>query len=178
MPMSRAEKVERVAALREDISAVEAIYLTEFRGLGVKEMQEIRRSLKEHDARMRVVKMSLTRRAMTEMGHDDYSEHLAGPTALVFAEGDPLEAAKTVREQSRLHRRLVLKGGIVAGRYVNLEQVGQFAQLGSRSQLLGKVAGGISGPLHKTAGMFASFTRSAVGAFSELLERKQAAESA
>ena len=111
MPMSRAEKVERVATIRSQISAVDAIYLTEFRGLSVKEVQQVRRSLLEQDARMRVVKMSLARRAMEEMGHEGLSDHLSGPTALVFAEGDPLTAARTVREQARQYRNLTLKGG-------------------------------------------------------------------
>ena len=178
MPMSRAEKVKRVAVIRDQLSAVEAIYLTEYRGLTVPEMQEVRRSLTENDARMRVVKMSLTQLAATDLGYDDLSEYLQGPTALVFAEGDPLAAAKTVREQSRRHRRLVLKGGIMDGRFVGVDQVGEFALLGSRSQLMSKVAGGMSGPINKAAGLFGSFTRSAVGAFTQLLERKQAAESA
>ena len=175
MPMSRAEKVERVAVIRNHVSAVDAIYLTEFRGLTVKEVQQVRRSLLESDARMRVMKMSLTRRAMEEMGHEGLSDHLSGPTALVFAEGDPLAAARTVREQSRQFRNLVLKGGIMDGRFIGVDQVAEFANLGSRDQLLGKLAGGISAPLHKTAGVFASFTRSAAGAFSQLLERKQSA---
>lgn len=178
MPMSRAEKVERVAAIRSQISAVEALYLTEFRGLSVQEIQQIRRSLLEEDARMRVTKMSLTRLAMEEMGYEGLSDHLSGPTALVFAEGDPVAAARTVREQSRQFRNLVLKGGIVGGRYIAVDQVTEFANLGSKTQLLAKVAGGLSGPLHKTAVLFASFTRSAAGAFSQLLERKQAADPA
>lgn len=177
MPMSRAQKAERVAAIRDQISAVEAIYLTEFRGLTVQQMQEIRRSLREGDARMRVVKMSLTRLAAADLGYGDLSEQLAGPTALVFAEGDPLVAAKTVREQSRQHRRLVLKGAMMDGRFVTLDEVGEFALLGSRSQLMGRLAGGLSAPINKAAGLFASFTRSAVGAFTQLLERKQAAGS-
>ena len=177
MPMSRAEKVERVAAIKDRIAATEAVYLTEFRGLTVQEMQQIRRSLREGDARLRVVKMSLTRLATAELGYGDLSEPLAGPTALVFAEGDPLGAAKTVREQSRQYRRLVLKGGMMGGRFLARDQVVELALLGSRSQLMGKVAGGLSAPINKAAGMFASFTRSAVGAFTQLLERKQAAES-
>ena len=163
MPMSRAQKVERVAAIRDQISAVEAIYLTEFRGLTVQEMQEVRRSLGESDARMRVVKMSLTRLAAADLGYDDPAEKLSGPTALVFAEGDPLVAARAVREQSREHRRLVLKGGMTDGRFLSVDQVAEFALLGSRPQLMGKVAGGLSGPINKAAGLFASFTRSAVG---------------
>ena len=177
MPMSRDQKVERVAAIKEQLSAVEAIYLTEFRGLTVQEMQEIRRSLGESEARMRVVKMSLTRLAAAELGYEDRSERLAGPTALVFAEGDPLAAAKTVREQGRQHRRLVLKGAMMDGRFLNRDQVAELAQLGSRPQLMGRVAGGLSGPVNKAAGLFASFTRSAMGAFNQLLERKQAVQS-
>lgn len=177
MPMSRAQKVERVAAIREQIAATQAVYLTEFRGLSVQDMQEVRRSLREGDARMRVVKMSLTRLAAAELGYGDLSEQLSGPTALVFAENDPLTAAKTVREQSRQHRRLILKGGLMDGRYLDNEQVTELALLGSRSQLLAKLAGGLSAPVNKAAGLFASFNRSAVGAFTQLLERKQTAES-
>ncbi len=177
MPMSRAQKAERVAVIREQISAVEAVYLTEFRGLTVQELQEVRRSLREGGARMRVSKMSLTRLATSDLGYGDLSEYLSGPTALVFAEGDPLTAARTVREQSRQNRQLVLKGGMMEGRFLNLDQVTELALLGSRSQLMGKIAGGLSAPINKAAGVFASFTRSAVGAFTQLLERKQAAES-
>lgn len=178
MPMSRAEKVERVATIRSQISAVDAIYLTEFRGLSVKEVQQVRRSLLEQDARMRVVKMSLARRAMEEMGHEGLSDHLSGPTALVFAEGDPLTAARTVREQARQYRNLTLKGGIMDGTFIGVDQVAEFANLGSRDQLLARLAGGLSAPLYKSAGMLASFTRSAAGAFSQLLERKESAATA
>ncbi len=177
MPMSRAQKVERVARIRDQISATEAVYLTEFRGLTVQEMQQVRRSLKEGDARLQVTKMSLTQLATTELGYEDLSEHLSGPTALVLADGDPLAAAKVVREQSRQNRRLVLKGALMDGRFLRLDQVSELALLGSRPQLLAKVAGGLSAPINKAAGVFASFTRSAVGAFTQLLERKQASDS-
>lgn len=177
MPMTRAQKMEQVARIRDRIAATEAVYLTEFRGLTVQEMQEIRRLLREGDARMRVTKMSLTRLATAGLGYGDLSEQLSGPTALVMAEGDPMAAAKAVREQVRSHRRLVLKGALMEGRFLNVEQVNELALLGSRSQLMAKLAGGISAPINKAAGMFASFTRSAVGAFAQLLEQKEAAES-
>ena len=177
MPMSRAQKVEQVARIRDQISATEAVYLTEFRGLTVQNMQEIRRSLKEGGARLQVTKMSLTQLAATELGYEDLSEQLSGPTALILTDGDPLMAAKVVREQGRRHRRLVLKGALMDGRFLPNDQVNELALLGSRSQLMAKVAGGMSAPINKAAGVFASFTRSAVGAFTQLLERKQDADS-
>jgi large subunit ribosomal protein L10 len=174
--MPRPEKVQAVAEIKEQIEGARAVYLTEFRGLTVSQLQTLRRALRATGADYKVVKMTLAKRAADELGIEGISEHLVGPTALTFAHDDAVATAKALKDASKENDKLVLKAGIMAGDILLPEQVSKLAEIEPREVLLAKIAGGAKAPLFKAAGMFASFNRNAASVFSQLLDKKESGE--
>lgn len=174
--MPRPEKVQAVAEIKERIDAAQAVYLTEFRGLSVSQLQDLRNALRDSGADYKVVKMSLARRATEELGIEGVSEYLVGPTALAFANSDPVATAKALKDVGKNNENLVVKLGILSGEVLLPEQVSKLAEIEPREVLLAKIAGGAKAPLFKAAGMFASFNRNAANVFSQLLDKKESGE--
>lgn len=174
--MPRPEKVQAVAEIKEQIEGARAVYLTEFRGLTVSQLQTLRRALRETGADYKVVKMTLAKRAADELGIEGISEHLAGPTALTFAHDDAVATAKALKDASKENENLVLKAGIMSGDILLPEQVSKLAEIEPREVLLAKIASGAKAPLFKAAGMFAAFNRNAANMFSQLLDKKESGE--
>jgi large subunit ribosomal protein L10 len=174
--MPRPEKVQAVADIKERIEAAQAVFVTEFRGLTVTQLQKLRASLRETGAEYKVVKMSLARRAADELSIDGIDEHLMGPTALAFANVDPVATAKALRDVGDGNEKFVIKAGILSGEVLLPEQVRKLASIESRDVLLAKIAGAAKAPLYKGAAMFASFTRNAATMMSQLLEKKESGE--
>jgi large subunit ribosomal protein L10 len=172
--MPRPEKVQAVAEIKEYFADSSASFLTELRGLTVGRQQELRRSLGEAGARYRVLKMTLTRRALQELGHEGLDEWLTGPTAIAFVKDDPVLAAKALVDFSREHEGLVIKAGLLKGQVIEPDRVAVIATMGSREMLLSKIAGAVKGPLSKAAVLLGSFTRDAASVFSQLLDKKEA----
>jgi large subunit ribosomal protein L10 len=171
--MPRPEKVQAVVDIKESLEGSEAVFLTEYRGLTVKAVQELRRSLRSSGAEYKVVKMTLARRAAGEAGLSGLDEFLLGPTALAFARSDPVATAKALKDFSRTHEVFVLKAGVLSGKVLSPEEVSRLAEIESREVLLAKVAGAAKAPLAKAAGLFASFNRSAASMFQQLLDKKE-----
>jgi large subunit ribosomal protein L10 len=134
-------KVERVRGLSERLTAAEAALLTDYRGLTVHEADELRTALAEADARFSVVKNSLTRLAMKEAGMEGLAELIDGPTAIAFAHGDPVAAAKALVDAARRYPVLEVRGGFAEGRVLTAEEIRAFAALDSREVMLAKLAG-------------------------------------
>jgi len=174
--MPRPEKVQAVAEIKEQIQGARAVYLTEFRGLTVSQLQTLRRALRETGADYKVVKMTLAKLAADELGIEGISEHLVGPTALTFAHDDAVATAKALKDASKENENLVLKAGIMSGDILLPEQVSRLAEIEPREILLAKIAGGAKAPLFKAAGLFASFNRNAANMLSQLLEKKESGE--
>jgi large subunit ribosomal protein L10 len=114
--------------------------LTEYRGLTVKQLQELRRSLRGN-ADYAVVKNTLAKLAATEAGIDSFDDLLTGPTAIAFIKGDVVEAAKGLRDFAKANPTLVIKGGVLDGKPLDAAEVAKLADLESREVLLGKLAG-------------------------------------
>ena len=110
--MPRPEKVQAVADIKSWLEGAQAVYLTEYRGLTVKQLADLRRNLRKTGAHYRVVKMTLARRAVDELGLDILDEQLTGPTALTFADSDVVATAKALKDFAKETDRLVLKGGL------------------------------------------------------------------
>jgi large subunit ribosomal protein L10 len=170
--MPRPEKVQAVADIRERLDGAQAVFLTEYAGLSVKEQQELRRELKANEAEMRVVKMTLARLAAEDMT-DELTELLLGPTALTFADGDPAAAAKALKAFAKDHDVLVIKGGVLGSEFLSPERISALADLPSRDVLLAMVAGAIAAPMTQMAGLLAALPRNAATAFQQLLEKKE-----
>jgi large subunit ribosomal protein L10 len=152
--MARAEKVERVAEIKERIGASDAILLTEYRGLTVSDISELRRSLAEGGASFAIVKNTLMLRAAEDSTMAELGSLLQGPTAVAFVEGDAVAAAKKVVEAIKRYPALVLKGGFMEGRMLSAADATALADLDSREVMLSKIAGLMKGEMSRAASMF------------------------
>ena len=151
--MATPEKTAAVAEIAEDFRTANATVLTEYRGLSVGLMKQLRRSLGTKN-KYSVVKNTLTKLAAKEAGVDLDPSLLAGPSAVAFIKGDPIDAAKALRDFSKENPLLVIKGGIFEGKAVTTAEIMQLANLESREVLLAKIAGAMKGSIAKAARVF------------------------
>jgi len=151
--MATPEKTAAVAEIAEDFRTANATVLTEYRGLSVGLMKQLRRSLGTKN-KYSVVKNTLTKLAAKEAGVDLDLALLAGPSAVAFIKGDPIDAAKALRDFSKENPMLVIKGGIFEGKAVTTAEIMQLANLESREVLLAKIAGAMKGSIAKAARVF------------------------
>ena len=151
--MARPDKEKAVAELTEDFRTATATVLTEYRGLSVTSMKQLRRALGT-TTKYAVVKNTLTKIAAKNAGVDLSPDLLVGPSAVAFINGDPIDAAKSLRDFAKENPFLVIKGGIYEGKAVSKEELMQLANLESREVLLAKLAGAMKGSLAKAARVF------------------------
>lgn len=173
--MPRPDKVQAVEDIKQRFLQASAAFLTEYRGLPVARQQELRGALHDAGAGYKVLKMSLTRRALDELGMEGMDEWLTGPTAIAFTSDDPVPAARALADFAKAHDAFLIKGGWFNGEAIPSEVVTRLANIDSREALLAKTAGAFKGPLNKMAVVMGSFTREAASLFSALLERKEEA---
>lgn len=138
--MARPDKAAAVAELVETFQDSAGAVLTEYRGLTVKQLQDLRRALGEN-ANYAVVKNTLTQIAARDAGVEGFDDLLTGPTAIAFIQGDMVEAAKGLRDFAKANPSLVIKGGLFEGRTLDAAEIAKLADLESREVLLGKLAG-------------------------------------
>ena len=151
--MARPDKTAAVAEIIEDFRSANATVLTEYRGLSVGLMKQLRRSLGTKN-KYSVVKNTLTKIAAKEAGVDLDPALLAGPSAVAFIKGDPIDAAKALRDFSKENPLLIIKGGIFDGKAVTTAEIMQLANLESREVLLAKIAGAMKASMAKAARTF------------------------
>jgi len=151
--MARPDKTAAVAEIVEDFRSANATVLTEYRGLSVGLMKQLRRSLGTNN-KYSVVKNTLTKIAAKEAGVDLDPSLLAGPSAVAFIKGDPIDAAKALRDFSKENPLLIIKGGIFDGKAVTTAEIMQLANLESREVLLAKIAGAMKASMAKAARTF------------------------
>jgi large subunit ribosomal protein L10 len=152
--MPKREKVERVAELRQRIEGSAALLLTEYRGLTVSEIMDLRRSLRETETTFRVVKNTLMQRAVGDAGVDELKALLTGPSAVAFVSGDPVAAAKAIKTAAKQFPTLMLKGGYMDGQVLSAEDANGLADLESRDVMLSKIAGMMKSEMSRAAAMF------------------------
>jgi large subunit ribosomal protein L10 len=151
--MPNKEKVSAVAEIVEHFNTSSATVITEYRGLTVKQVSQLRRAL-GGDTTYAVVKNTLTRRAAAEAGIPIEDSLLVGPTAIAFVRGDPVAAAKGLRDFAKTNPLLVIKGGVLDGKSLTAAEVSRIADLESREVLLAKVAGVLKALPTRAAGLF------------------------
>jgi len=152
--MARPDKAAAVAEITEHFRGSNAAVLTEYRGLTVAQLKELRRALGA-TTQYAVVKNTLTKIAATEAGvAADFADQLHGPTAIAFIKGDPVEAAKGLRDFAKAHPLLVIKGGIMEGNALSVSDITKLADLESREVLLSKAAGAMKATLANAASLF------------------------
>ena len=176
--MPRPEKVQAVAEIKERIEGAQAVFLAEYAGLSVKDQQALRRELRANGAEFKVVKMTLAKRATDELDIDSLDELLLGPTGLAFADGDPVGAAKVLKDFAKDHEVFVVKGGLLGLEFLTPEKISELADIEPREVLLAKIAGAMKAPMANMAGLLAALPRNAASVFQQLLEQKEADPSA
>jgi large subunit ribosomal protein L10 len=169
-------KAAVIDEITERFQQSSAAVLTEYRGLTVAQLTQLRRSLGEGSS-YAVVKNTLTKRAADSVGFSDLGPLLNGPTAIAFIEGDPVTAAKAIRDFAKANPALIVKGGVVEGRTVDAAEVTRLADVESREVLLAKLAGAMKGNLTKAAGLFQA-PLSQMARLAEALKEKKPAEAA
>jgi large subunit ribosomal protein L10 len=164
--MPSTQKIERVAELKEQIEGSNALLLTEYRGLTVSEITELRSSLREGGARFAVIKNTLMRRALEGTEAAGLESLFDGPSAVAFVQEDPVAAAKSVTTAAKKFPTLILKGAFVEGRVLSADQAKALADLDSREVMLSKLAGLMKSELTRAVGTF----QAAQARFLSLLE--------
>lgn len=151
--MARADKAGAVAEITEAFQTASAAVLTEYRGLSVAQLKSLRRSLGTGNS-YAVVKNTLAKLGAKNAGVEGVDEMLAGPSAIAFVHGDPVEAAKALRNFAKDNPMLVIKGAVMDGKILSATEVGKLADLESREVLLAKLAGAMNASLTKAAYLF------------------------
>lgn len=164
--MSKAERQANVEVLTAQVKASPNIYVTDFAGLDVAKITDLRRRLRQAGARYVVVKNTLAQRALAANQVTTLDSHLAGPTGLVFAGSDPLAAAKVLGQFAKEHQKPSVRAGLVDGKTVDAAYVKRLGELPSRDELLGQFLGCLNGVLYQVVGAL------------EALKEKRSAESA
>jgi large subunit ribosomal protein L10 len=174
--MAKADKATAVADIAEQFTGSTATLITEYRGLTVANLAELRRSL-AGSATYAVAKNTLIKRAASQAGIEGLDELFAGPTAIAFVTGEAVDAAKVIKNFAKDNKALVIKGGYMDGHPLTVAEVERIADLESREVLLAKLAGAMKGNLAKAAGLF-SAPASQVARLAAALQDKKAAEPA
>jgi large subunit ribosomal protein L10 len=172
--MAQADKATAVADIAEQFKSSTATVITEYRGLTVANLAELRRSL-SGSATYSVAKNTLIKRAASEAGVEGLDELFVGPTAIAFVSGEAVDAAKAIKKFAKDHKALVIKGGYMDGRALTVAEVEKIADLESREVLLAKLAGAMKANLSKAAGLL-NAPASQVARLAAALQEKKAAE--
>ena len=173
MDNPRPEKVAVVDEVRERMDASDGALLTEYRGLTVAELAELRRELVAAGGDYKVYKNTLVRLAVADTPREGISELLTGPTAIAFVEGDVSAVAKALRDFARANPNLIVKGGVVGATVMSAADIDVLAELPSRETLLAQFAGALSAPLQQLAGLVQALPRNLAYGISALLEQRQ-----
>jgi large subunit ribosomal protein L10 len=171
--MPRPEKVQSVQEIAGRFTNAEAALLTEYRGLHVSDLAEVRTALREADADYKVLKNTLTRIAVRDVGLDELVGMLEGPTAIVFCHGDAVAAAKALDEATRKFPVLVIKGGVLQGKVINGDQAQGLAKLESREVQLATIVTLVNTPLQRMVNVLAAPLRDLGSMLAQVLAKKE-----
>ncbi|NLJ87058.1 MAG: 50S ribosomal protein L10 [Firmicutes bacterium] len=173
--MARPEKVALVEELKDKLSRAQSVILTDYRGLDVGELTELRRQLWEAGVEYKVAKNTLTNIAAQETNLSELEQYLKGPTAIAFGYDEPVSAAKVISEFARIHKDLEIKGGVLEGMVIDVAQIQALADLPSREELLAMVARAMQGPISGLANVLQGTIRSLAYALEAVRQQKEAA---
>ncbi|RFD26247.1 50S ribosomal protein L10 [Mycobacterium uberis] len=174
--MAKADKATAVADIAEQFKAATAALITEYRGLTVANLAELRLSL-TGAANYAVAKNTLIKQAVSKAGIEGLDELFTGPTAIAFVTGEPVNAAKAIKTFAKEHKALVIKGGYMDGHPLTVAEIDRIADLESREVLLAKQAGAMKGNLAKAAALF-NTPASQLARLAAALQEKKASEPA
>jgi len=170
-----AHKVEVVAEVKTLMEAASASIVSEYRGLTVAEMADLRTALAAAGGDYKIFKNTLVRRAIDGGEYQPLAEYLSGPSALTFVQGDISAVAKALRDFARGNPHLVIKGGLADGSLLSSAELAALADLPPREVLLARLAGALAAPLQQMAGLLQAMPRNMAYGISALIEQRQAA---
>jgi large subunit ribosomal protein L10 len=173
MDNPRPEKVAVVAEVKERFDAASAALLTEYRGLKVKELAGLRRSLREAGGEYKIYKNTLVRFAARDLGLTELEGLLSGPTAIAFVDGDAVNVAKALRDFARTNPALVVKGGVLGTKVLTAQDATALADLPSRDVLLARFAGAMAAPMVQFAGLLQALPRNFAYGLKALIDTKE-----
>jgi large subunit ribosomal protein L10 len=174
--MARPDKEASVADITERFNDSDAALLTEYRGLRVSEIAEVRNSLRDSDTDYKVLKNTLTRIAVREVGLEELVEMLTGPTAIAFIKGDAAAAAKALDDAAKKFPVLTIKGGVLNGKVITAEQASALAKLEPREVLLAKIAMLMNSPAQQTVNVFSALLRDLGAMLAQVIAKKESGE--
>ncbi|MBI2423669.1 MAG: 50S ribosomal protein L10 [Candidatus Hydrogenedentes bacterium] len=172
--MAKPEKIASVAEFKERLEASEIAIVTQYVGITVAQVTELRVKLREAGVEYKVYKNTLARRALAELGLEGAADTMNGPTAWAFSK-DPVAPAKILKEYGRLIKKVTMSGGVLNGRVLNAQDVQNLADLPSRDQLLAIVVGTIAAPLRNTIGTLNALPRNLVNVLDQIQKQKSEA---
>ena len=168
----RPEKVAVVTEVRERLSSASASLLTEYRGLNVRDLANLRRAVREAGGDYKIYKNTLVRLAVQDLELTELESLLTGPTAVAFVEGDAVMVAKSLRDFARTNPNLVIKGGILGRSVLSAADAGALADVAPREVLLAQFAGALQAPMQKFAGLLAALPRNFAYGLKALLDKR------
>jgi large subunit ribosomal protein L10 len=175
MENPRPEKVAVVAEVTAKFDTADAVFVSEYRGLTVAQLAELRRALRDVGGEHKVYKNTLATRAARDVGKDVLVDLMVGPTGLTFVTGDVARAAKALRDFAKANPLLVLKGGVIGTAALSAKDIDALADLPPREVVLAQLAGALQAPLVKTANLFATLPRNFAYALAALRDQREAA---
>jgi large subunit ribosomal protein L10 len=171
--VARPDKAATVTEIAERFKNSDAALLTEYRGLSVSEIQELRRNLREANTDYKVLKNTLTRLAVRDLGLEDLVDQLEGPTAIAFVHGDPAAAAKAIDEASKKYPVLVVKGGLLGDLIIDADRAKALAKLEPREVILSKIAMMVNQPAQLTINALTALLRDTGSMLAQVLAQKE-----
>lgn len=172
---NRQAKEKMKEEVKEALTKAELVVVTDYRGLNVQTMNDLRRQLSKEDCQFRVTKNTMNRWACREAGYEELEELFEGPTAIAYAEGDPVAAAKIFNDFIKENEALAIKGGMLSGMLVNPGRIKELGEIPSREVLLSKVVGGVQAPIQGLAGALSGTLRQLVGTIDAVRQQKESA---
>ena len=168
----RPEKVSVVDEVRNRMSSANAALLTEYRGLKVHELAQLRGAIRDAGGEYKIYKNTLVRLAVADLGMTELDELLVGPTAIAFVDGDAVLVAKSLRDFARTNPNLTIKGGLLGRSVLSAADAGALADVAPREQILAQFAGLLAAPLRQFAGLLAAVPRNFAYGLSALIEQR------
>ncbi|NQY55136.1 MAG: 50S ribosomal protein L10 [Ilumatobacteraceae bacterium] len=169
------DKVAIVEEITGKLNDSVAVFVSEYRGMTVGELADLRTPLRDAGAEHKVYKNTLARLAANNAGYESLAEHLLGPTALTFVTGDSVAAAKALTDKAKANPNLVVKGGVLGESPMSADDVKALASLPSREELLAKFAGALQAPLSRAAGLLAALPRNFAYGLSAYIDQQEQA---
>lgn len=160
--MPRKEKEQAVQELTEKIKGKSGVVLTEYQGLTVAEIDELRAKLRPLNCEYRVIKNTLSKIALKEAGLEEFAKHFEGPTAIAIEKGDPVGPAKVLIDFSKEHEKLKLKAGILGNKMLSVTEIKALASLPSREALIAKLLGTLKAPMYNLVNVLQAMPRNMV----------------